>query len=403
LTTTTERASVAPTNKPSVRFGIDRVAADLVARYGEMIMLDAIEFSVSHEDAEDAYQRSLEVLLTKAPTDDPNQLVPWLRVVVRNEAHQIRRTRKRHDSMRGSPDAVDAIEHDGRTPADTAEAVSRVEMGFEALGRLSRDQMRCLLAHAEGLEYDEIAAATGFSTRKVARCIQHGRAAFARRFDAIAAGSECERMQPLITRVLEADADAAVELRPHIRHCLACRRRLRDRQRAPRQLAVLLPPALVVTGGPPPSLLDRVGEVLTGWTERVATRILGAQHWADAGGPRKAAAVGLVVALVVGGAVSVKRSARPGLPAAAASAQEARGPSGLVEVRGELIGGRVERRRSSRQARRGRRPGGRRASRQIAAQQPAPPAAPAIPPPTQQPASRPVDDGSIELAPGAAP
>jgi hypothetical protein len=34
------------------------------------------------KDAEDAYQRGLEILLTKAPTTREEELVPWLKTVV---------------------------------------------------------------------------------------------------------------------------------------------------------------------------------------------------------------------------------------------------------------------------------------------------------------------------------
>lgn len=399
-TTTTQRTVGAKARTDFGAYAIDRVAADLVDRHGEMIMLDALEFSATHEDAEDAYQRSLELLLTKAPSHDPNQLVPWLRTVVRNEAHRIRRARRRHDTGLTPPEDFDEIEHEGRNPADTAEAVSRVQMGFEALGRLKQDQIRCLLAQAEGLEYDEIADATGFTRRKVSRCIEHGRAAFTRRFDEIAKGSECERMQPLIGRVLKADADAALQLRPHIRHCLACRRQLRDRQAAHRQLAALMPPALVVTGGPPPTLADRVGEAISGLLDRLAVKLFGVENWSEIGPLRKMAAVVTIVALAVGGGVLVKNGLGGGSPFPRGAEGGARGAASTTVVRGELIGDRIK---PSRRLRRGtlsrrRKPAKR--TNPTSAPSPAPQIQ-ATPQP-EPPSPEPVDDGSAEFAPGAA-
>ena len=62
---------------------LNEAATELVLRHGAMIMRDALKYSATSEDADDAYQRALEILLTKAPSTDPGELVPWLRVVVR--------------------------------------------------------------------------------------------------------------------------------------------------------------------------------------------------------------------------------------------------------------------------------------------------------------------------------
>ena len=47
---------------------VERVALDLLQRRGGEILTTARRYSSSAEDAEDAYQRALEILITKAPT-----------------------------------------------------------------------------------------------------------------------------------------------------------------------------------------------------------------------------------------------------------------------------------------------------------------------------------------------
>jgi DNA-directed RNA polymerase specialized sigma24 family protein len=61
---------------------IDDAAAALVARHGAKILATARRYAATPEDAEDAYQRGLEILLCKAPTTREDELVPWLKTVV---------------------------------------------------------------------------------------------------------------------------------------------------------------------------------------------------------------------------------------------------------------------------------------------------------------------------------
>ena len=44
--------------------------------------------SLGREDAEDAFQRASEILLTKAPARDPARLIAWMAVVTKHEAHR---------------------------------------------------------------------------------------------------------------------------------------------------------------------------------------------------------------------------------------------------------------------------------------------------------------------------
>ena len=66
----------------SLRREIEEVAVALVARHGAQVLATARRYAATPEDAEDAYQRGLEILLTKAPTTSEDDLVPWLKTVV---------------------------------------------------------------------------------------------------------------------------------------------------------------------------------------------------------------------------------------------------------------------------------------------------------------------------------
>ena len=76
---------------------IGPAARALVERHSVQIIATARRYSLSAEDAEDAYQRGLEILLMKAPSVDEDDLVPWLKTVVKHEAFAIRRQRQRAD------------------------------------------------------------------------------------------------------------------------------------------------------------------------------------------------------------------------------------------------------------------------------------------------------------------
>jgi RNA polymerase sigma factor (sigma-70 family) len=289
------------------RLELDQVATDLVVKYGSLILQDATRLSANTADAEDAYQRSLEILLTKAPTTDPDQLVPWLRTVVRNEALAIAQSRH-NTSQEFKPEHAEAAATDAMPTDDVVESFADLERGAEALQHLSKDQVTCLIAQSAGMNYDEIVELTGFTRRKVTRCIENGRHAFTRKVDAIAAGSECERMQPLIHRLLDADADAAIELRPHLRHCLACRGRLRTYDSAPRRVAALFPPSLVVVGYPSTSVFARVADWWQALADRVSIQYLGAERWAEAAGVKKVAVVATIATATAGGGAAVHKA-----------------------------------------------------------------------------------------------
>src|SRR5918992_3397111 len=61
---------------------VDRAALDLIRRRGRDILATARRYAANLDDADDAYQRGLEILLRKAPSTREEDLVPWLKTVV---------------------------------------------------------------------------------------------------------------------------------------------------------------------------------------------------------------------------------------------------------------------------------------------------------------------------------
>jgi RNA polymerase sigma factor (sigma-70 family) len=165
-------AQTAARNRPS-RADIEPAALDLIERHGAQIMSTARRYSATPEDAEDAYQRGLEILLTKAPSTSEDDLVPWLKTVVKHEAFAVRKQRSRTPPLSSlRDDGEDAAEPLAPGTADEeAERYERLRLGAEAMGRLKPQEIRALLLKAEGLTYKEIQDETGWTYTKVNRLV----------------------------------------------------------------------------------------------------------------------------------------------------------------------------------------------------------------------------------------
>jgi RNA polymerase sigma factor (sigma-70 family) len=325
-----------PRTRPA-RGEIDEAALGLALRHGAQILATARRYAATPEDAEDAYQRGLEILLTKAPTTREEELIPWLKTVVKHEAFALRRQRDRH-----SPVTDDGHLSDRPTPPaithDQAERLEKLSQGAEALARLKPHEIRALLLKAEGYSYREICELTGWSYTKVNRLLTEGRQAFLRRVAAIQGGGECDRLAPLLSALAdgEASAEQLALLRPHMRTCLACRAALKEFRAVPAKVAGLVPPAgLAGANGDGrvrgfvesavANLQDRLQAVF-GSAQQKADSALGAvQHKtgalserahaaAELAAGQKLAAVAASAAALAGGGTAVDHLANHGVP-----------------------------------------------------------------------------------------
>lgn len=213
----------------------------------------AARFTHCIEDAEDAYQRAMEIALTKAPVVEPERFMAWLRTVLRNEAIAVTRRRNREGPSRieDTADTVDRSTDEGADTEALAEWRHRYRTLAEALNGITESQRVCLILQAGGASYDAISNATGFSRRKVERSILEGRAALTSWENQIDSGEACQRLAGALDRVVSEEADRGDRRRVarHCRHCRHCRSLLRDRTDDRRWLGALAPLALVMGVG----------------------------------------------------------------------------------------------------------------------------------------------------------
>ena len=165
-----ERVPVAPLADAARK----RAAVETYARHEATLRRTARRYSICADDAEDALQRALEILLKKAPSEDPRELIRWTQTVVKHEALAVRRDRERilsgPASRREEPDAEDWValipsRADG--PPERAERQEAVARSREALQALKPQELRALTLLAEGYSYREIGEITGYSQTKV--------------------------------------------------------------------------------------------------------------------------------------------------------------------------------------------------------------------------------------------
>ena len=236
---------------------------------------------------------------------DPEGIAAWMHTVIRNEALQIVRSRKREvdhefEVITGGLTADVALPEESLVDAETH------GIAKEALRRLRPDQTRCLLLRADGFDYPEICRLTGFSYAKVNRLLSEGRKSRPHARDAIDPGRECERIEPLLSMFADGEADSAAEndVRLHLETCSHCRATVRDYKLAPRDLASLFP-----VGVPPsPSWRGRIARSVPA-RPRSSCRRGSASVNADASIAvwKKSLAVLAAGVTVVGGGAAIKK------------------------------------------------------------------------------------------------
>ncbi|MEA2360340.1 MAG: hypothetical protein QOI62_3600 [Solirubrobacteraceae bacterium] len=296
---------------------VDRERAEelvlaLVAAHADSLLRVARRYSLCADDAHDAYQRGLEILMRHAARLDPERAGGWLHTVVKRESLAINRSRRRALGVEDvDPDALEA--RTSASPEDRALSAERVARSAEALQGLKPQEVRALWLKALGHSYEQICEATGWTYTKVNRCLAEGRKSFLERYAGIESGAECQRLAPALSALVDGEASAAqtVALRAHLRHCLACRAAVRGLHDASRPLTVVLPAVgvAVAAGGVEPSgsFFLRVYETVTlHLHERTANAFLRAQAIVDTAAAAKMAAVAASAAAVAGGGFAVE-------------------------------------------------------------------------------------------------
>ncbi len=284
----------------------------LVQQHAGELLRFARRFSHCADDAHDAYQRTVEILVRRMRSDPPAQPLAWLRTVLRHEALAIRAERDRLLS-RSESDLDRQRDRLVEDPAERAVGFERLRHTAEALRALKPQEVTALALRAEGLSYREICARTGWTYTRTNRAVTEGRRALRERLEAIESGADCARWLPLLSALADGEAMPAdlSELRPHLRGCPACRATLRDFHAMPARVRALVPPAVAAGGGASHGpLLHQAGAALQALVERAGLLVARAQSSFEATPAAKLAAVAASTAALAGGGVALEQAAR---------------------------------------------------------------------------------------------
>lgn len=252
-----------------------RAAIELIRHEERTLRRTARRYSVCEDDAEDAFQRALEILLTKAPTDDQRQLIKWMQTVTKHEALAVRRQRERllgrppRRSDDDEPDWLELVPSDRDGPADVAERNERIARCREALQTLKPQELHALTLLAEGFSYEEIGERTGWTYTKINRSLAEGRQRFRRSLVSSETGERCTQLELLLSAFCDGESREADTrlVREHLRVCSPCRATVRAYRAAPAAAAALAP-AIPISR----SLLERAHDTFAGLHGRVTGR-----------------------------------------------------------------------------------------------------------------------------------
>src|SRR5512132_1860068 len=135
----------------------EALVLELVGSQADSLLRVARRYSICADDAHDAYQRALEILMRHAARLDPERAAGWLHTVVKLEART------------------------SASPEERVLAADRVARSAEALHGLKPQEARALWLRALGHSYEQICEATGWTYTKVNRCLAEGRKSFLER------------------------------------------------------------------------------------------------------------------------------------------------------------------------------------------------------------------------------
>jgi RNA polymerase sigma factor (sigma-70 family) len=249
-----------------------RVAVETYARNESTLRRTAHRYSLCADDADDALQRGLEILLRKAPSEEPRELIKWMQTVVKHEALAVRRERERILAGPGGASDANADEWIADLPApadgppERAERREAIARSREALQTLKPQELRALTLLAEGYSYAEIGEITKWSRTKINRCLAEGRERYRKLIARSEDGSRCAELQPLLSAFCDREAgpEEVAQIREHLRACAHCRSTLRAYRAAPAAAAAMAPSLSLDR-----SLWERAHDALAGLAARL--------------------------------------------------------------------------------------------------------------------------------------
>lgn len=296
----------------------ERLVLTVLGQHADALLRTARKHSLNADDAQDAYQRGLEIFLKHARRLEPDRAHSWMHQVVKHEAMAVRANRQRDMA----PEDIDFDLRESEDVSDPAERLvrlDRVERSAAALRELKPQEVQALWLKASGLSYEEIGERQGWTRTKVNRCLTEGRKAFLGRYASLESGAECERWAPMLSALLDGEAKAkdAQALRGHLRSCPGCRGTLRALHEGAADVRVLFPVPLVIGEqaathhDETANLILRVYEAIAGGVHEKATAsVLRMQSLVEGASAVKVAAVAASAAAVAGGGTVAVREAR---------------------------------------------------------------------------------------------
>lgn len=311
-----------PEAAPDERTSAENEALVVVTmqRHADALLRIARRHSLCDDDAADAVQRSLEIFLRHVARLDAETAHRWLFRVARHEAMAVREQRQRTLGAAGlEPDLLEA--RHVPSPEDRVLELETTAQSAEALRALKAAEVQALSLQAAGNSYAQIAELSGWTRTKVNRSLVEGRRRFLAQRDAIDAGTECARWRPVLAALVvgRASARELSEVRPHLRHCQACRAHVRGLHRAGPGVGGVVPVGLLLAplgaagSGRVHGWWVRAHEAVLGAAqERLTLQVIKVQAAADALSAGKLAAVAASAAAIAGGGAAVAGDAVPG-------------------------------------------------------------------------------------------
>jgi hypothetical protein len=212
--------------------------------------------------------------------------------------------RARCESVAGEELELDEFVPGGeRSVEEQIASTERVRRSAEALRALKPDEAKALMMKANGLSYEEIGAANGWSYTKVNRAVTEGRRRFLNAYRAIESGAECERFESIVEALSTGSATAAqvLRIRPHLRHCTACRAAVRDLHLSRLRRASLFWPIFAVAE-PLGRVMAVKHEAAAPFHRAQASDLATGTGLASSAGGGRITTVGAVLGLCLGGA-----------------------------------------------------------------------------------------------------
>lgn len=217
----------------AARHGSDVAFEALFRRYRDRITAYVRSILSDHARAEDIVQDVfMSALRSMRSTDREVIFKPWVYEIAKNACiDHIRKARRASEVSIDSEDFSPVDE--GRLSAGVAttdsayaarENLDTLKMAFHDLPQAQREVL--VSRELEGLSYDTISSRTGLSRSAVESMLFRARRTLKDGYDDIATGERCQRMQTVMTHLIDGQIGLRQERRlvRHLHDCAPCRR-----------------------------------------------------------------------------------------------------------------------------------------------------------------------------------